>query len=388
MACKLVSAVTVLLLFVSCDADLWNNDIDVQYIENPLVVHTGDPVVIVYPLSDSSDICDTYNILDQGLLDSSSDIVAIGFWGDSTTGGISGFSWDGIQKWSVEYGTYGYAAGICVCNDSVFFSVLDEIPVVDAMSGEYLLSFSTGGMSDSLMLPVPGDYMPAPKFTPVMEIRNNTLLWMFHKLLQKISYCGFITDFDYSYQRYLRIHSIGEQWYIGMTEGHFDTLSLYKVPEINYSLQPCISNMVLTDSSVIAALSYRDLVMEFDYNGQLIRTTNFGHRLSGPTQFTCTFPVSFPGRFLLADLDTDSAGNIYLLYTGYGVGQNGNAEIWRVNTVTGEARMARLDHSGSAFTVCGDRVAVVVQTYEPGEGEEVVLLGTPSVYLYRIDWGV
>ncbi len=48
--------------------------------------------------------------------------------------------------------------------------------------------------------------------------------------------------------------------------------------------------------------------------------------------------------------------------------------------------MTQLNHSASAFTVCGNRVAVVEQTYEPGEGDEVILLGTPSIQLYQIDW--
>jgi len=108
----------------------------------------------------------------------------------------------------------------------------------------------------------------------------------------------------------------------------------------------------------------------------------------GPARFTCTFPVSSSSRFLLSDLDTDETGNIYLLYSGYGTSQDGKAEIWRVNTVTGESQMTQLNHSASVFTVCSDRVAVVEQTYEPGEGEEVILLGTPLIHLYEIDWDV
>lgn len=380
---KIVGVIAISLLAISCKNNPGYDLVNVQLIENPLIVNADNLTEIEYQYFD------TNVLLDPGLIDSSTENIVIGFWGDSTPGGISCFSWDGIQNWSIDYGSYsyGYPAGICICDDSVYFSVIDEIPVVKTITGEYLSSISVEGMSDSIMLPeAPGEYMPMLKLTHIMEIKNKTILWTFYEFLQRSSYCGLITDIDISYQRYLRINKNEGQWYIGMTEGHFERLSLFKVPSINYSLRPNISKIVLTDSSIIAALSYRDLVMEFDYYGQHIRSTHFGHQLQGPKQFTCTFPVSSSARCLLSDLDTDDNGFIYLLYSGYAINQNGKAEIWRVNTVTGEARMTQLNHSASAFTVSGDRVAVVEQTYEPGEGDEVILLGTPSIHLYQIDW--
>ena len=375
--------VTMALLGFSCSCSSQIDTITVREIHEPVIANSSNLATIEYRFADS-DI-----LLYPGYIDSSDSLIVIGLWGDSTTGGLSCFSWDGLQKWSIESGDYGYAAGICIHNDSVYYSVIEEISVLDAETGEFLASICVENLSDSLMLPeAPGEFMPAIKATQVMELIDDTLLWTLFEYSQRASYCGFITDRNFSYQRYLRIKKIEGQWYIGMTEGHFERLSLFEVPTINYSLRPYISNIILTDSSIIAALSYRDLVMEFDYNGQHIRSTHFGHQLSGPAQFTCTFPVSSSSRFLLSDLDKDEIGNIYLLYSGYGLDQNGKAEIWRVNTSTGEARMTQLNHSASAFTVYGDRVAVVEQTYEPGENEEVILLGTPSIHLYRIDWDV
>lgn len=374
-------AITLVGFFCSCSSPI--DTITFQEIFEPVTVSSSNLATIEYKFADLN------ILLYPGYIDSSDSLIYIGLSGDSSSAGVSAYSWEGNTKWSVDYGNYGYAAGVCYYADSVFFSVLEEILVLNAATGELLTSICVENLSDSLMLPeAPGEFMPAIKATQVMEFKNGTLLWTLFEYLQRASYCCFITDMNFSYQRYLRINRIENQWYIGMTEGHFERLSLYEVPTINYSLRPNISNIALTDSSIIAALSYRDLVMEFNYNGQHIRSTHFGHQLNGPARFTCTFPVSSSSRFLLSDLDTDETGNIYLLYSGYGKSQDGKAEIWRVNTVTGESQMTQLNHSASVFTVCGNRVAVVEQTYEPGEGDEVILLGTPLIHLYEIDWDV
>ncbi len=104
-------------------------------------------------------------------------------------------------------------------------------------------------------------------------------------------------------------------------------------------------------------------------------------------KFTYDRPASSTFRYLIADIDTDDEGYIYLLYSGYGVGQNGNAEIWQVNTISLTASMAQLDHSAVAFTVCGNKVAVVEQHHEPCEDGQVILIGTPSIHVYQIEWG-
>jgi len=377
---KMLSIITALLA-LSCETYSKNDIVTVQMIEDPIMVTSNMLGIIDYKFADSE--C----MLLPGYIDSSDSLIYIGLSGDSSSAGVSAYSWEGNTKWSVDYGNYGYAAGVCYYADSVFFSVLEEMPVLDATTGEYLSSISVEGVSDSLMLPeAPDDYLPAIKATQAMEINSDVLLWTLPEFCQRASYCGFITDKEFSYQRNLRIYRIENMWYIGFTEGHFQRLSLYEIPSDNYTQRPNICNIALTDSSIIAILSYRDLVMEFDYNGRHIRSTYFGHQLNGASQFTCLFPVSSSARCLLADLDIDEIGNIYLLYSGYGTNQDGKAEIWRVNTVTGEARMTQLNHSASAFTVCGDRVAVVEQTHEPGEGDEVILLGTPSIHLYQIDW--
>ncbi|MCD4702497.1 MAG: hypothetical protein K8S24_11630 [Candidatus Aegiribacteria sp.] len=57
-----------------------------------------------------------------------------------------------------------------------------------------------------------------------------------------------------------------------------------------------------------------------------------------------------------------------------------------MDTVSRTASMVRLDHSAVAFTVCGNRAAVVEQQHEPGENGEVVLIGTPSIHVYQIEW--
>lgn len=83
------------------------------------------------------------------------------------------------------------------------------------------------------------------------------------------------------------------------------------------------------------------MIMEFAYDGRLIRTTYFGHELEGSMQFTYDRPASSTYRYLMADVDTDDEGNIYILHSGYGIDQNGNAEIRRVNTVSHTASMVR-----------------------------------------------
>ncbi|NOQ21815.1 MAG: hypothetical protein GQ565_04080, partial [Candidatus Aegiribacteria sp.] len=258
-----------------------------------------------------------------GCIDSSNDYVVIGQCGDSTVGGISAYDWEGELLWSTEYGAYGCASAVYVDGNRVYFSVIDEIPVLDSATGEMIETISMEGLSDIAMLPdaPDGSSMPDFRLAQGMEIINETMLWNKAECDLRASYCGFISDLDCSFQRFLRVTQIDGLWYIGMTEGHFDRLSIYKVPDFQHSLRPKVFDITLTDTSVVAVLSYRDMIMEFAYDGKLVRTTYFGHELEGPVGFTYDgFMGNTTYRYLMADVDTDDEGFIYLLYSGYGVG--------------------------------------------------------------------
>lgn len=356
------------------------NPVSYQTVVNCSEVSVEQVAEIPYRFADTG-------LLIPGCIDSSNEYLVVGFCGDSTTAGISAYDWEGRLLWSTEYGEYGYASAACIDSSRLLFSVLDEIPVLDIATGELIESISVDGLSDSIMLPeLPGEYMPAMKLAQGMEIQNGILLWNMPEPAIMFSYCGFLSDLDCSFQRYLRVTRIDEKWYIGITEGHFERLSIYEVPDFQYSLRPKVFDIALTDSTLIAVLSYRDMIMEFAYNGRLIRTTYFGHEFEGPMRFTCDRPATSTFRYLIADVDTDDEGCMYLLYSGYGVGQNGNCEIWKVNTVSRTASIARLDHSAVAFTICGNRAAIVEQQHEPGDDGQVVLIGTPSIHVYQIEW--
>ncbi|MCK5132178.1 MAG: hypothetical protein KAR40_08530 [Candidatus Sabulitectum sp.] len=374
-------AVSTLLL--SCSKGYEEMDpVAYQIIENPSEVTVEQIADIPYMFAHDG-------LLIPGSIDSSDDVIVLGFCGDSTTAGISAYDWEGKLLWSTEYGTYGYASAVCVDGNRVLFSVTDEIPVLDSATGEMIETISAEGLSDILVLPEApdGQSMPDFRLAQGMEIQSEIMLWNKPECDLNFSYCGFLSDLHCSFQRYLRVTRIDGLWYIGMTEGHYERLSIYKVPDFQHSLRPKVFDIALTDTSVVAILSFRDMVMEFAFDGRLIRTTYFGHELEGPISFTYdSFMGSTIFRYLIADIDTDDEGCIYLLYSGYGVGQNGNAEIWKVNTVSLTASMARLDHSAVAFTICGSRAAVVEQQHEPGEGDEIVLTGTPSIHVYQIEW--
>lgn len=370
------------IMMLSCSNEYEEmNPVSFQTVENYTEVSVEQKAEIPYKFANDG-------LLIPGCIDSSDDYLVLGFCGDSTTEGISAYDWEGRLLWATEYGTYGYASAVCIYEHRVYFSVIDEIPVLDVTTGELIESISVEGLSDSIMLPeLPGEYMPDMKLAQGMEIQNEIMLWNKPGCDLRLSYCGFLSDSDCSFQRYLRVTRIDGEWYIGMTEGHFERLSIYKVPDFQHSLRPKVFDITLTDTSVVAVLSYRDMIMEFAYDGKLIKTTYFGHELEGPIDFTYdSFMGNTTFRYLIADVDTDDEGNIYLLYSGYGVGQNGNAEIWRVDTVSRTASMARLDHSAVAFTVFGNRAAVVEQQHEPGEDGQVVLIGTPSIHVYQIEW--
>ena len=360
------------------------NPVSYQTIVNCSEVSVVQVAEISYRFADTG-------LLIPGCIDSSNDYLVVGLCGDSTTAGISAYDWEGRLLWSTEYGEYGYASAACIDRSRLLFSVLDEIPVLDIATGELIESISMDELSNIMMIPtdIPGDYISTPDmiFAQGMEVSNDTMLWNKPECDLNCSYCGFLSDLECSFQRYLRVTRIDGEWYIGMTEGHHERLSIYKVPDFQHSLRPKVFDITLTDTSVVAVLSYRDMIMEFAYDGRLIRTTYFGHELEGPMDFTYdSFMGNTTFRYLIADVDTDGEGNVYLLYSGYGVGQNGNAEIWKVNTVFRTASTARLDHSAVAFSVCGNKVAVVEQQYEPGEGDEIILIGTPSIHVYQIEW--
>ncbi|NOQ22002.1 MAG: hypothetical protein GQ565_05040, partial [Candidatus Aegiribacteria sp.] len=304
------------IMLLSCSNEYEEmNPVTFQTIDESSEVSTEQLAEIPYRFPD---IC----MLMPGCIDSSNEYVVIGQCGDSTVGGISAYDWEGELLWSTEYGSYGCASAVCVDGNRVLFSVIDEIPVLDIATGELIELISVEGLSDSIMLPeLPGESMPGFRLAQGMEIHNEIMLWNKAECNLRASYCGFLSNLDCSFQRYLRVTRIDEKWYIGMTEGHFERLSIYKVPDFQHSLRPKVFDIALTDTSVVAVLSYRDMIMEFAYDGRLIRTTYFGHELEGPVGFTYDgFMGNTTYRYLMADVDTDDEGFIYLLYSGYGVG--------------------------------------------------------------------
>lgn len=331
---------------------------------------------------------DTSGPLLPGVIDCSDDFIFLGACGDSTIGGVSAYNWEGDSIWSVEYGPYGYALGICVDGDRLLFSVFEEIASVDQRTGEMLEPISVAGLSDITMLPnLPGESMPYIKVAQGIETNNGYLLWNDTEDMLRFSYCGYLTDFNCSFQRYIRIIQCEDGWSLGMSDGHSYYYDMYEVPTTNdYTYMPIVSDLALTDSSIVVPLSYRDVILELTYDGSLTRATYMGHELEGPLDFIYGGRATSTRRYLIADLDTDEKGNIYVLYSGYGIDQNGHGEIWRINTVSLKAQIAELNHSAVAFSLSGNRVAVVEQEYESIAEDSILFIGNPAIRLYTIDW--
>jgi len=378
---RLILAVCYILLTVNC-GDQSPEEVIFQTLSECQEVNNNHLAEFPYVLKEK-------HLLMPGDIDSSVDIVVLGYCSDTTTSGVTAFNWSGEQLWVSNSALSEYAGGVCIdeYRDRILYSFPGAIQVLDPTTGDANGLLDISNLSDILMLPeLPGQYVPDIKLAQGIETQVETLLFNMHESDLRASYCGFLTDLSFSFQRYLRITKIEDEWYIGMTEGHDEQICLYRVPSLNHTLRPKVFDLALTDTSVVAILSHRDLVMEFAFAGELIRTTHFNHELEGSIEFVCDRPLASTLRYLIADVETDNDGYIYILYSGYGVGQNYNAEIWRIDTINGLAFRTCLNHSAVAFTVSGNKTAVIEQQHETNEEGQDVLIATPTIHLYEINW--
>jgi len=334
-------------------------------------------------------------LFQPGEIDANENFVFLGNTGIDQVTGVSAYTWQGELVWStnVDY----VSPAICVSDSLLIMSLYGassagmpptgELYLACARNGSFVEVVPIEGLSDKIYFSDnPDDYMPDVPVGQGISIGSNIILVNMPEGIIRFSYCGYITDWDFSFQRYVRTFFENDSWYIGMTEGHHEVLSKYLVPDFQYSLSPGIFDIALTDSSVIPILSRRDMLLEFAFSGELLRAFYFGHVLDGPLSFQYDKLASSTERYLISDVDVDEQGYIYLLYSGYAVGQDERAEIWRLDPVSLDVSVAKLDHSAAAFAIFDDKAAVVEQLSEPCGNNQIRLLGTPAIHFYRIIW--
>lgn len=344
-------------------------------------------------------------LFEPGEIDSNDSMVFLGNTGYGQITGVTAYSWSEETVWRRNVAFTSPA--LCADDSLLCMSLYCEQPpgeepegqlvFVETESGDerYSIRMEELGFSNRAYYPdEDGVYMPMPVSAQGIGFTDSVIVINIPICMQRFGYCGFLTDMGNSYYRYLKIYQDEEgRWYIGFTNGHdesgrYEFIEKYLLPDDSITCEPGIYNIALTDSSIVTFLSRRDIILEFSHEGRLISAYEFGHVLDGPLEFHYDKLASNLARCLIADIDLDEQGYIYILYSGYGSGQNGNAEIVRFNPQTLKSESVKLDHSAAAFTVSGEKVCVVGQEWEIRDDNQYWLTGVPCIYMYRIQWDV
>lgn len=305
--------------------------------------------------------------------------------GDGDVTGVSAFSWSGDFRWC--YDTIYEAPAVRSYGSAIYISLLNRFVIVDIVDGAILSQISTEKANPFLTLSErPGDCVPAIPAAQGFRLNDSCILVNMPECELQFSYCAYLTDWEFSFQHYLRILKEGEDWFIGFSNGPSDFCQKYSLTGWHQESVPIVNDVALTDSSILIAFSRNDAIVELSFDGSLLNALCMNHYADEPTHFSYSEPASSLVRYLIAGIETDEEGYLYILYSGYARGQDGNAELWRVDLVDNTASVALLNHSAAAFSMHEDRFVVAEQVCENSEEGQVNLVGTTGFHVYRVLW--
>ena len=305
--------------------------------------------------------------------------------GDGDSTGVSAFTWSGDFRWC--YDTSYEAPAVSSHRSRLYASLLNEFVILDVDDGAVLGRLSTERINPFLALSErPGDIVPAIPVAQGFRLSNSCILVNMPECELRFSYCAYLTDWEFSFQNYFRVLNEGEDWFIGLCNGSSGSFRRYSLAGWREDNVPIVNDAALTDSSVLLAFTRKDAIVELSFDGSLLNAICMNHDADGPSQFSYSKPANSLVRYLIAGIETDEEGHLYILYSGYARGHGGKAELWRVDPTTNTASVALLNHSAAAFSMYEDMFVVAEQVCGNLDEGRVNLVGTTGFHVYRVSW--